>query len=63
MYMDNLPEFGLDDLPNRIPNDITTTLGNIPHFPNVPAILVDKDDSVCYPCTIVQDMMPTTYLN
>jgi len=36
-YLDNLPEFGLDDLPDMILHNSTTKLGDIPHFLDVHA--------------------------
>jgi len=55
IFLDNLPAFGLDVLPDMMPHNSTMQLGDIPCFPDVPAILVNNDNSICYPCSMVED--------
>ncbi len=50
-FLDNLPEFGLEVSSDMMQQD----LGNIPCFQDVPSILVDDNNSVCYPCIMVED--------
>jgi len=46
----NLPEYVLDDMPGDVPNEIMGNSANLRPFMDVPAMLIDDDDSVCYPC-------------
>jgi len=54
-FLDNLSQFGLDGLPGMMLHNSTIPLGDIPCFPDVPAILVDNNDSVCYHCAKVEE--------
>jgi len=48
----NLPERVLDDIPEGcVGQRVLTESGDLPTFPDVPAVLVDDDDSICYPCS------------
>jgi len=47
--MKHIPEFVLDDMTGLIPTDNNGVTSGLHGFPDVPAVLVDDNDSVCYP--------------
>jgi len=54
-FLQNIPEFGLDALPYLMQPDCTLQSSNIPCFPDMPPILMDDNDSICYPCATVEE--------
>jgi len=44
----------LDNVPSLITATITQNESHLPMFCNLPAVLVDNDDSICYPCAIAE---------
>jgi len=49
---ENLPGFMLDGMTDQSAHGTLDNNRNLPLFGDIPAVLVDDDNSVCYPCAL-----------